>query len=279
VTLTVSGAHKGQTFVIGYAASGTFPTQCLQDFAPIPNAPTLTIGDGGSATTTVSWPADSGTGSFYLCARDAGNPLNVLQSDHPFNVDSTKSPSITVQPAPQPTPTPGGQPTATPSLPDGTYVTGENVVVNGTSFLPGGTSVQIYLSSTPNGQGTQISIAPVNADTTGAFSTTVTLPDFRTGNLYIQAATPDGTNAQGGNYMPSLLASTAITIALAPTPTPTPTATVSPTSTTPSNNTGTGSGNGDTVRILGVAGLGSLSVLLLLIGAALLVSAGTRGKS
>jgi hypothetical protein len=152
------------------------------------------------------------------------------------------------------------------------------VTVNGTGFLPGGTSVQIYLSSTPNGQGTQISTAPVNADTTGAFSSTVTLPDFRTGNLYIQAATSDGSNAQGGTYPPSLLASTAISIALAPTPTPTPTATVSPTSTAPSNNIGPGSGNGDAVRILGIAGLGSLSVLLLLIGAALLVSGGARGK-
>jgi hypothetical protein len=106
----------------------------------------------------------------------------------------------------------------------------------------------------------------------GNVDTTVTLPTYRIGDsLYIQAETTDG----GNNQPPSLLASTPIKISLPPTatPTPTPTATATAGPTPTPYNPGS-SGPDSTLRFFGIAGLGSLSLLLLLIGAALVISAG-----
>lgn len=272
VTAKITGAHKGQVFNIAYARANP---GCSAVGASSSNLPTVTIGSDGTNQFSFSWPADSGTGTFVLCAQDASVLLTVVQSQESFTVLSTTPPAISIQAAPEPTPTGGNNSSGGASGPQSSYTTGESVIVQGTGFLPGGTSVQISLASSPNGGGTQLSQGAINADTSGSFTTTVTLPSFRIGNLYIQAVTTDS----GTNQPASLRASTPITITLPPTATPQPSPTVSPTAaatatggTSPGGSSG--GGNNGTLRILGIAGLGSFSVLLLLVGAALLISAG-----
>lgn len=272
VTAKITGAHKGQVYDIAYASADQ---GCAAMGASASNIPAQTIGTGGAVQFSFAWPADSGTGTFALCATNTATPLlPPVQSQQSFSVLSTTAPAITIQPAPQPTPT-GTTTNSDNSGPQDSYTTGQSVIVQGTGFLPGGTSVQIALASTPNGDGTTLSQAPVNADTSGNFTTTVTLSSFRTGNLYIQALTTDG----GANQPPSLLASAPISVTLAPTPTvqpsPTVTVTTAPTATVTGGSGGGSSNNDGTLRILGIAGLGSFSVLLLLVGAALLISAGS----
>jgi hypothetical protein len=273
VTAKITGEPKGHVFNIAYAQASP---GCSALGASATTLPQVTIGSDGTAQFSFAWPADSGTGTFVLCAQDQKVVLTVLQTQQSFTVDSTTPPAISIQPAPQPTPTGQANATNTPAAQNG-YIQGESVVVQGTGFLPGGTSVQVALSSTPNSPGTQLSQGAVNADTSGNFTTTVTLNTNRIGNLYIQAFTTDG----GTNQPPSLLASTPITVTIAPQPTatpqpsPTPTATVGPTPTqSGSGQTGGTSPNDSTLHILGIAGLGSFSVLLLLVGTALLISAG-----
>jgi hypothetical protein len=271
VTARIAGAPKNHVFNIAYAQS---TPGCTALGASSSTIPAVTVGGDGTVQFSFAWPADSGTGSFVLCAMDQQNPLSVLQS-MTFNVLAGSAPQISIQPAPQPTPT--GTAPASTTTPGDTYTEGEGVIVQGTNFLPGGTSVEIALAGSPDGQGTVLSQQTVNSGTDGSFETQVTLNTNRIGNLYIQALTTDG----GNNQPPSLLASTPITIGLppSPTPTPSPTATSTP-QVTPTTTGGTGTatgGNGGTLRVLGIAGLGSFSVLLLLVGTALLISAG-RGN-
>jgi hypothetical protein len=277
VTITISGSQKGQQYTLGYAdANGG---GCSSTVTPISSAQSVTIGDGGTARSTFAWPPDSGTGTFSVCASGAtGTAAQPLQSSAPFQVLSTSAPSIDIQPAATPTPTgvPAGSPVPN-TLPAGSYYAGSQIIVNGHSFLPGGTTVALYIASTQTGQGVQLTTDPnpINANTTGDFTATATLPQGRTGTLYVQAISTDGSNG----VPPSLFASAQIQIVLQPTPTPQPTATAT-TSPSPTATPGSGGNNaglgGDTGRTIGAAGLGGLSVVLLITGAWLLVSAGGR---
>jgi hypothetical protein len=269
VTVQLSGASANQTYNIVYEQDSL---GCLGSGASAPTIPQQTTDSTGAVQFSFPWPADSGTGKFVLCAQaQTTPPPMVIPSQNTFTVLSTTAPAITIQPAPTPTPT-GTISAGASTTPQDGYATGESVIVHGTGFLPGGTTVQIALASTPDGDGTVISQGTVNADRNGKFDTTVTLDSNRIGNLYLQAETTDA----AANQPPSLIAAAPITISLPPTATPTPTPTVTPTISATATPGGSGPSNTDgTLRLLSIAGLGSFSLLLLLVGTALLISAGS----
>jgi hypothetical protein len=276
VSAQLQGALHKHAYIPGYASTGQ---GCAAGFVAATGLQPVTTNSNGNAVITIPWPQNSGIGTFYVCAQDLSDPTTMIQSSNQYTVLSDAVPSISIVPAPTPTPTPGdttGTPPPTASGPDGIYTTGQQVVVTGSGFLPGGSTVAVYISGDTTKLGMRISDDPVNADTNGNFSTTVTLPGSRAGNLFLQAATLDGHDGMP----PSLMAAAPITVRLAPTPTPTvspspvpsPTVPIRP---TPGNGAG---GGGDVARTIGIAGLGSFSVLLLIIGAYLLMTAGGLGR-
>jgi hypothetical protein len=275
ITAKVTGAQKGHTFDVGYAPQSGGCTAAT--FVQISGAPTVSAQSDGSATFTFAWPTSADMGNYYVCLRDQASPLVPVQSTNLFDDLSSTPPSVEIAPAATNTNGNNGGASSTPSPgatgPGGTYTTGEQVQVSGFGFLPGGTSVAVFLSGSPTELGTQLSQQQINVDTQGNFVAVVSLPTTRAGPLNIQVATLDAANGRP----PSLLAYTPISIGLTPTatPSPSPTPTVAPTaSATPKGTPNTGGGGGDSARTLGVAGLGSLSALLLLIGTFLIVSAG-----
>ncbi len=266
---TVKNGSHGHTFAVGYAGA----VGCLLNFNAIPGASNFTIKNDGTATFNFTWPSSTDTGSYFVCARDIASPLQVLQSTNKYEVLSTTAPSITVAPAPSA----AGTPTPTPdNSGNTTFYAGEQVQITGSNFLPGGTTVSIYYSGVENGLGTPLQ-SGINAGVQGDFQTIVTLPNFRTGVLYLQAATEDGTN---GNA-PSLQANARIMVTEPPTATSTATPNPSPTSSTTSSGHSPqqpGSTNGsDAPRVFGIVGLSTLSVLLLVVGAAFLIT-GSRAR-
>lgn len=270
VSAQLQGAMHKHAYVPSYAPADA---GCATGLVGLNGVQPINTDGQGNAIVTIVWPTDSGAGAFVICLQDIADPTTMIQSSNQFTVGDgwTNPPSISLAPAPVPTPTAGGTPDPTATTgPSGVYTTGEQVIVSGTSFLPGGSTVAVFLSGDPNSLGLQLTQDPINADTNGKFSATVTLPGSRTGHLYLQAATLDGQNG----LPPSLLASAPVNVQLAPTPTPT--ALPSPTPATPAASPtplpGNGSG-GDVTRTLAIAGLGSFSVLLLLVGTFLLVTA------
>lgn len=282
VVVKVEGAAPSHQYTLGFAPqSGT----CMSDFAPFSGV-TLTTADDGARTTSFVWPADSsvtqGT-SYFVCAQDAANSSTILQSNNAYQVLATAAPSISVAPAqPSASASNDGTPLPTAGInPDGSYSVGQQVTVTGASFVPGGQPIGIWLSGTATNLGTQLTIQPVAgqsnvSDTSGTFTVTVTLPGGRIGQrLYLHAATLDASDHQP----PTLVASTPIAIeAVAPTPTPSPAPSPSPTAPLVTPTPSGGSGNGDALRIAGVAGLGGLSALLLIVGVILLASAATTPR-
>jgi hypothetical protein len=256
----------GHTYSLGYTTPAL--GACTVNFTAIPDAATFTVKSDGTATFTFIWPATD-TGIYSICARDTNdNPLSTSQSTNHFEVLGTTPPAIQVAPAP------GAN--GTPPASDGTYYPGSQVQVTGTDFLPGGTTVGIFYSGVQSELGTLLTTG-INADTNGGFTATVKLPDFRTGTLYLHAATLDSSSS---GLPPSLEADAQITVSPQPTATPTATATavVSPTSASNGNTGNPGnSAEGDGPRVAGIVGLSSLSVLLLALGAYFLIT-GTRAR-
>ncbi len=266
----IVGAAKNftanHTFALGYSNTpGT--GACTLNFTAIPNAPTVTVKNDGTATFTFVWP-DTDTGTYALCARDTSTsfPTGNVQSTNQYVVLGTTAPAIQVMPAPADNGTP------TPTSSD-TYYPGSQVQVTGTNFLPGGTTVGIFYSGVQSELGTLLT-SGINADTQGGFSTTIKLPDARTGLLFLHAATLDS----GNSLPPSLQADAQITVSPQPTatPSPSPTAIPSPTATAPATTPGTNTG-GNGPPVAGIIGLSSLSVLLFALGAYFLIT-GARGR-
>ena len=283
IAINVTGAASSQQYALGFAPQSK---DCsAPNFTAFSGGLSFTTDHGGNYTGTFVWPPDSGTGSFFLCAQNATQASDTLQSATVYKVDSASAPSITLARAVAPTPTAGASegtpgapaPTATPE-PDGVYTVGEGVVITGSNFFPGGSALEVWISGDQNSLGDNLRLASgdstFNSDTSGNFHVTVTLPVYRTGKVYLHVTTTDSTP-------PTLRAdSSVITVNPAPTPTPTPTVTPSPMPGKTSTPCGSScsSGKDDTPRILGIAGLGSLSVLLLMVGTILLVSAGTMRR-
>jgi hypothetical protein len=279
VVAKVAGAMPSHQYNLGFAAQASGCTATA--FTAITSAPSFTTGGDGSYTAKFAWPVSSGVGDFYVCAQDAAATTTYLQSSNVYTVLAAAKPSITLARAATPTPSAGATPTgtvaptATPE-PDGVYTVGEQVTITGANFLPGGSQLAIWISGDPSSLGTQLATADggttFNSNTQGGFTETVTLPDNRIGQVYLHAATLDGAS----DAPPTLQAdSQVITVHLAPTATPT--SIPSPSPTTPSHtgqSNSNSNSNSDVPRVLGIAGLGAFSVLLLIIGTILLVSAG-----
>jgi hypothetical protein len=285
LAINVTGAAGSQQYNLGYAPQAKDCT--APNFTAFSGAPSFTTDHSGSYTGIFTWPADSGTGSFFLCAQNATQASDTLQSATVYTVDSTSAPSITLAHAPTPTPT-AGRVETTPKVPaptatlepDGYYTVNDNVVISGANFFPSGSALEVWFSDSQGSLGRPLNLAngdaTFNSDTSGAFQKTVTLPAFLTGQVYLHVTTTDATSSQ----TPTLRADgPKISVNLAPTPTPTPIATVTPTpkprtTTTPGGGSDAGIGG----NVLGIAGLGTFSVLLLIIGTILLVSAGAMPR-
>ncbi len=282
--INVAGATVNQQYTLGFAPQSK---DCsAPNFTAFSGGLSFTTDHDGNYTGTFVWPADSGTGSFFLCAQNATQASDTLQSATVYKVDSASAPSITLAHAVAPTPTPGGAestpttpaPTATPE-PDGYYTINDGVVISGANFFPSGSALEVWISDSQSTLGQTINLAngdaTFNADTSGGFQKTVMLPSYLTGQVYLHVTTTDGTNGQPTTLRAD---SSVISVHQAPTPTPVPTVTPTPVPGVTPTPPSPGSGSVDVPRILGIAGLGSLSVLLLMVGTILLVSAGTMRR-
>lgn len=190
------------------------------------------------------WPANTGTGSFEVCAsvHDSGNPFMVGM----YRVLSATPPQIALT-------------TTTPSA-------GKQVTVTGTNFLPAGTSVTLVWPAANGLPGA--SLGSVSSDETGAFSQTFTVPPHAITGTYSVVATA------GAAQPPTLSASTSfhvkgITIVAMPTPTASPVSTATPTlvaTATPSTNTTLGTNHTTNTNGTSDSGMLNSSSILLPIG-------------
>lgn len=272
INLTVSGTglQDGDTYVLGYAPQDT---QCASGFPLFPN---LTVtATGGSFTTTFAWPrsVNSVGALYYICAQDttqSGSP--VVQSDQVFHILSPAAPFFTITDAKTQTAIPG---------PPFDIFAGGQVTLLGHNYVPSGVTLLAYLSTKRITTGQDFSAArllstadsqPITTTESGDVSATVVVPDgLRTGNYFLYLVSND----RQGDALPSLMASVPVRVRLQPTPTasPSPTANVTPSPGTSTGTTGTSTGAG---KILGVVGLGLLSLILFVTGTILLASDGRR---
>jgi hypothetical protein len=285
VVVELQSAPASQQFTLGYAPD---PAGCAAGATPIAGAPTLVTAADGIGKQSFTWPSDAsqaGT-SYDVCATDQADSTIVLQSDNQFQVLGGSAPSITIVPVASPTVTPGGTPQPSPGPsptptgsppPGGIYTVDQQVQIQGQNFLPPGTKLGIFIGGTPtvgpDSRRLPLVDTPdntVTSDDQGAFSVIVTLsaPDTVLGLRYLHAATLDGT----ARFPPTLDGAQEIYLSpvATPTPLPSPTATIAPPAQTPTPTT---TGSPQVARTLGIAGLGGLSIVLLMTGVLLLVSA------
>jgi hypothetical protein len=274
LTLSGQGATEGHDYQLSYALT-------------IPGCPTggplgtATADANGKFTTTVVWPDAAGAvGSTYvICYKDKTTGAVLAQaSDQNFKVDSGSPPSITLAPPPSPTPGTGNPPDTYPAG-GSVQISGKNYFSNHTQLLAFVTLHQDFAPADLQ-PGTALkrvdtNNTAINADANGSFTVTVKLPTF-TGNFFLQVVSNDGT----GKYLPALIATQPITIGQAATPTPTVGPTVTPTvGITPTPNNGGGSNNSvNPAGLVGVLGLGGLSILLFILGVYLLTSTGAAHR-
>ena len=276
IVARIQNAGNNVTFHLAYAPSDADCT--ATPLTPITALSANTTNNSGDRTFTFVWPADSGIGTFFLCAQ-IGDTTTILQSDKPYTVRSAQPPTISVAPMPEPTPTAGGSSFQVTPVASPTFTVGGDVAITGTNFVPGGTEINVWITGVQVAHNTkdlgdqlQITGGDKHTDTSGGFSVVVSLPVNRIDQQYIHVTTTDGT----ASLPPTLDVAQLIRInPAAPTPTVTVTATNTPgaasTPTPPEQGRGPGP-----LRILAIGGLGSFSVLLLVIGTMLLLSAGRR---
>lgn len=281
--LVVQGqATAGDTLQIGIASrSAGCTTSSFQSLNL-----SATVAADGTFSSTFAWPqiANDVGGAYYICAQDSTtNAIGATNSY--FRVDSANPPAISATQVSDPNATPPGPGTPTPTTPnppDGTFYAGGFIEVKGQNFTPGGTAIQIIV--------TPVQISPATDSTpplqivkgnsvsshNGSFDVIVQLPSDRTGPLYINATSTDGTS----NVLPTLVGSQSAKVTLAPTPTvaPSPSPSVSPSpSATSGTNNNTGSTGPGTGRIIGAIALGLFSAIFFILGVAMLISASGMG--
>jgi len=277
-------AAPGDTITIGYALKSA---GCDGGFQPINDAQP-SIQSNGSFTVAFKWPAaaNSVNTEYYVCAQDTtANAFG--QSTVPYRVDAADPPAINVQQVDNPnaptaipgTPTPAPTATARP----GRIYGGGFLQIQGVNFTPGGQNISFFLTPgkfTPGDYvpGNALSVVSGDSRTAsdGTFQVVVQLPAGETGSLTINAVTQDGT----ADLLPTLVASQRLSIVPSPA-TPTPQPTVSPT-VQATATVGNGGGNKRApgpLRITGLIGLGTLSVILFIIGVSFLISASSMPKT
>lgn len=270
VSVSASQATAGATYSLGWASS---TATCATGFTAFTTGTTTVMADaGGSFTATFVWPTEASTPGtlYFICASDTANPTtNVITADQVFQALSSTPPQITITRAPLATPvaTPTGK----------TFAANGPIQVKGKGFLPVGTSVDIFLTS--SGTFSAGDFQPDNAlktqdgsqiisDSQGQFTAVVVLPDIIIGQLFLYAVSTDAISNGPPNFPPSLVASRTIQISA---PLPTPTAQPSPTP--KGGGGGHNTNSSDTTRIVAIAALGGLSLILFIIGAILIASA------
>lgn len=273
VSVRGEGLTLGAQYQIGYARADIGCQAGMRGFDGVSPAPAQ---QDGTLTATVTWPDSlNSIGSTYvMCAQNAsqlGEP--VVQSDEHFRVDSADHAQFTAKAEAA-----SAAGTATPQ-PDGTLFLGQQVTITGKNFLPAHSKLVAYLL-TGQASGASDLLPPVATPLTtsaaitsqedGGVTATVTLPDnVPTGNYFIYLVSDKGTPT----IPPALVASQAITITQAPAPQPTATAAARPTATVAAT---TKSSGGQPVGE--IVGLGSLSVVLFIVGVALLASAAAMSR-
>jgi hypothetical protein len=268
VTISGSGMHANDAYQIGYASQDI---GCGSGFQPFSGLSANTDGNGNFQSLTFAWPASvANVGTvYYICAQDPSN--SQAQSQATFTVAAAQPPAITLTAVASSTAESGGQ------TPSGFYP-GGHVQVNGTSFLPGGVSLVVYLTTGQIQQQSDLNSAvqlpPATGEGTtsqsdGTVSIIVQIPRSQSvGNYFIYVVSSD--SQQG--ILPSLMAAAPISLGNAPeptptvTPAPTPTPKVQPTPPPPSSGPGVG-------KDITLFGLGGLSLALLILGVYLLASA------
>jgi hypothetical protein len=268
VTISGSGMNPNDSYQIGYASQDI---GCSSGFQAFSGLSADTDGNGNFPALTFAWPssvANVGT-VYYICAQDSSS--SQAQSQATFTVAAAQPPAITLTEVASSTAGGGDQ------GPTGFYPGGK-VQINGTSFLPGGVSLLVYLTTGQIQQQSDLNNAvplpPVNgqgatSQSDGTVSIAVQIPKSQSvGNYFIYVASSD--SQQG--ILPSLMAAAPITLENAPAPTPTvtpvptPTPNAQPTPTPPSGGPGIG-------KDITLFGLGGLSLALLILGVYLLASA------
>lgn len=269
----------GDGVAIGFAPQSA---GCSSGFQSISAQPSMQ--SNGNFSVAFKWPEAANTvnAEYYLCAQDTTSNT-VGQSSSLYRVVAGSDPAISIQQVDNPnaptaipgTPTPA--PTAT--APSGKLYSGGYIQIQGVNFDPGGQSVSFFLTPgafkapdyNPNS-----ALTVANGDTRtasdGSFSVVVQLPEGETGsNLTLSAVSQDGTSTT----LPTLVASQQVAIITSP-PTPTPNPTVSPTTSVTTNNnttTTTPKKQVTATQVVGLIGLGILSVILFIVGVAFLISA------
>jgi hypothetical protein len=267
VTISGSGMNANDAYQIGYASQDI---GCSSGFQAFSGLSANTDSNGNFQSLTFSWPstvANVGT-VYYICAQDASS--SQAQSQATFTVAAAQPPAITLTEVASSSAGGGAQ------GPTGFYPGGK-VQIDGTSFLPGGVPLQVFLTTGQIQQQSDLNsavlLSPVNgqgatSQSDGTVSITVKIPRSQSvGNYFIYVVSSD--SQQG--ILPSLSAAAPITLGNAPAPTPTvtpaptPTPKVQPTPPPPS-----GPGVGKDITLFG---LGGLSLVLLILGVYLLASA------
>jgi hypothetical protein len=270
VSVSASQATAGATYSLGWA---TTTAGCATGFTAFTAGTNLVVADaGGNFSATFVWPDAAGNPGalYFICASDTANPTtNVITADQVFQVLGSTAPQITLAQAPSAT--------ATATATGKTFYAGGPVQVRGKSFLPVGTTVDIFVTSSatfspgdfqPGNALKTLDNSQIISDSQGQFTANVLLPDIFTGQLFLYAVSTDAVPNGPPTFPPSLVASRTIQISA---PLPTPTAQPSP---TPDKHTGQTGGNSDqTMRIVAIAALGGLSLVLFIIGGILIASA------
>jgi hypothetical protein len=270
VTISGTGFTPSEALQLGAATSDV---ACAAGFQAITGL-SVNADASGNIATTFPWPTtlNSVGGQYYICAQDASTtPATLVQSTGTFLVAGGSPPAITTKPV-------AGQ--GTPTVPTNEYYPGSTVEIDGSNFLPQGTAVLVYLTTSqitkPSDLSNAVALTPVNgqqitSDGSGQVMVTVQIPSARpAGIYYLYLVSTDG---QAGTQLPSLVAgSSQITVVVVPTQPPA-------TATVPAQPSPSGNGNNtnptelNTGKVVAVVGLGGLSVILFIIGVMLLASA------
>jgi len=267
-----AGLTPGNVYQLGYAAQSV---TCAGTVAPISTAATATAESNGAFFAAFAWPPDANAAgtAYYVCATDQTTPTNPpAASSGLFTVDSAAAPSIQVSAVDR-----NGTPLATPA-PNNTLYAGGYAQITGNNFLPAGEPILVQETADPftaslyNPQRalSVLSGSPITT-ASGSFMLVVQLPQEQ-GAVYLTAVTADGRTIDTTSILPSLVASQAVMVSPPPA-TPTPTVSATPTVTITPTPTTTTTRKPSAARVAAVIGLGSVSVLLFLIGIILLVSA------
>lgn len=268
------------SFQVGYATQNT---GCQNGFTPVASASPQAPSADGTLALTFAWPQDAaaiGT-AYYACLQDTTTSTTVIQSSQVYRVDDASAPSIQVQAAGTGTTGAMGTATITPGDSGVPMAAGGQATITGANFTPPGAALAAYLTygatlspAAIAGQSplTTVGNAPIVSDGSGAFTTTVLLPQNTIGSSwYLQVVSTDGT----AKLLPSLEAAAHVNIAVQPTITPSPpaTRTVAPVASRVTQAGQPPASGGPSKRaIAGVVALSGLSIVLFIVGVLLLAS-------